>query len=55
MDRLFSDPSSGVRMLLRYPALSLGAVLTPGVGIGLSMGIFSKDEPEPVDWFLPSS
>ena len=37
MDRLFGDLSSGVRMLVRYPTLSLGAVLTLGAGIGLRL------------------
>jgi predicted permease len=40
MDRLFSDLSSGVRMLVRYPTLSLVAILTLGVGIGLSTTVF---------------
>ena len=40
MDRLFSDLTSGVRMLVRYPTLSLGAILTLGVGIGLSTTVF---------------
>lgn len=40
MDRLFGDLSSGVRMLVRYPTLSLGAVLTLGAGIGLSTTVF---------------
>ncbi len=40
MDRLFGDLSSGVRMLIRYPTLSLGAILTLGVGIGLSTTVF---------------
>ena len=40
MDRLFGDLSSGIRMLVRYPTLSLGAVLTLGVGIGLSTTVF---------------
>ena len=35
MDRLFGDLRSGVRMLVRYPTLSLVAVLTLGLGIGL--------------------
>ena len=40
MDRLFGDLVSGVRMLVRYPTLSLGAILTLGVGIGLSTTVF---------------
>src|SRR5688572_790565 len=40
MDRLFGDLTSGVRMLVRYPTLSLGAILTLGVGIGLSTTVF---------------
>ena len=40
MDRLFSDLTSGIRMLVRYPTLSLGAILTLGVGIGLSTTVF---------------
>lgn len=40
MDRLFGDLSSGVRMLVRYPTLSLGAILTLGAGIGLSTTVF---------------
>jgi len=40
MGRLFGDLRSGVRMLVRYPTLSLGAVLTLGVGIGLSATVF---------------
>jgi len=40
MDRLFGDLASGVRMLFRYPTLSLGAILTLGVGIGLSTTVF---------------
>jgi predicted permease len=40
MDRLVGDLASGVRMLVRYPTLSLGAILTLGVGIGLSTTVF---------------
>jgi predicted permease len=40
MDQLFSDIAYGVRMLVRYPTLSLGAILTLGVGIGLSTTVF---------------
>lgn len=41
MDTLFADIRSGVRMLVKYPALSLVAVLTLGLGIGLSTTVFS--------------
>ena len=40
MDTLFADIRSGVRMLVRYPALSLVAVITLGLGIGLSTTVF---------------
>jgi putative ABC transport system permease protein len=40
MERLFGDLVSGVRMLFRYPTLSLGAILTLGIGIGLSTTVF---------------
>ena len=40
MDRLFNDLISGIRMLVRYPTLSLGAVATLGVGIRLSTTVF---------------
>src|SRR3954454_16599582 len=40
MDRLFGDLTSGIRILIRYPTLSLGAILTLGVGIGLSTTVF---------------
>src|SRR5580765_6697556 len=40
MDILFADVRSGVRMLWKYPALSLVAVLTLGLGIGLSTTVF---------------
>ena len=40
MDRLFGDLVSGIRMLVRYPTLSLGAIATLGVGIGLSTTVF---------------
>ena len=40
MDRLFGDLVSGIRMLVRYPTLSLGAIVTLGVGIGLSTTVF---------------
>ncbi len=40
MDRLFGDLVSGIRMLVRYPTLSLGAIVTLGIGIGLSTTVF---------------
>jgi putative ABC transport system permease protein len=40
MDTIFADVRSGVRMLATYPALSLVAVLTLGLGIGLSTTVF---------------
>jgi predicted permease len=40
MERLKEDLTSGVRMLIRYPMLSLVAVLTLGLGIGLSTTVF---------------
>ena len=40
MNRLFGDITSGMRMLVRYPSLSLVAILTLGVGIGLSTTVF---------------
>ncbi len=40
MNQLFTDIRSGVRMLVRYPTLSLVAVLTLGLGIGLSTTVF---------------
>src|SRR5262245_57123633 len=41
MPSLFADIRSGVRMLVKYPGLSLVAVLTFGLGIGLSATAFS--------------
>jgi len=41
METFFADVRSGVRMLFRHPALSLVAVLTLGLGIGLSTTVFS--------------
>jgi putative ABC transport system permease protein len=41
MNSLVSDIRSGVRLLLRYPTLSLVAVLTLGLGIGLATTVFS--------------
>ncbi len=40
MHQLFTDIRSGVRMLVKYPTLSLVAVLTLGLGIGLSTTVF---------------
>ena len=40
MSQLITDIRSGVRMLVKYPTLSLVAVLTLGVGIGLSTTVF---------------
>jgi predicted permease len=40
MSQLLSDLQSGVRMLVRYPTLSIGAILTLGLGIGLSTTVF---------------
>src|SRR5262245_27512887 len=40
MDRLIADLRSGTRMLAVYPTLSLVAVLTLGLGIGLSTTVF---------------
>jgi hypothetical protein len=40
MQRFFSDLASGVRMLIKYPTLSSVAILTLGVGIGLSTTVF---------------
>ena len=40
MNQLLSDIRSGVRMLVKYPTLSLVAVLTLGLGIGLSTTVF---------------
>jgi putative ABC transport system permease protein len=40
MNQLFSDVRSGIRMLVKYPTLSVVAVLTLGLGIGLSTTVF---------------
>src|SRR5688500_4813702 len=40
MNQLFTDIRSGVRMLVKYPTLSLVAILTLGLGIGLSTTVF---------------
>src|SRR4051812_30543504 len=40
MNQLLTDIRSGVRMLAKYPTLSLVAILTLGLGIGLSTTVF---------------
>jgi len=40
MQQLLTDIRSGLRMLARYPTLSLISVLTLGLGIGLSTTVF---------------
>src|ERR687897_495828 len=40
LNQFLSDVQSGVRMLVRYPTLSIGAILTLGLGIGLSTTVF---------------
>jgi putative ABC transport system permease protein len=40
VSQLFADVRSGVRMLVKYPTLSIVAVLTLGLGIGLSTTVF---------------
>ena len=40
MNQLLTDLRSGVRMLIKYPTLSLVSVLTLGLGIGLSTTVF---------------
>jgi predicted permease len=40
MNQLFTDIRSGIRMLFKYPTLSTVAVLTLGLGIGLSTTVF---------------
>jgi putative ABC transport system permease protein len=40
MQRFISDFGSGVRMLVKYPTLSLVSILTLGLGIGLSTTVF---------------
>ncbi len=40
MNQLFTDIRSGVRMLVKYPTLSVVAMLTLGLGIGLSTTVF---------------
>jgi predicted permease len=40
MNQLLTDIRSGLRMLVKYPTLSIVAVLTLGLGIGLSTTVF---------------
>jgi len=40
MQQLLTDIRSGVRMLIKYPTLSLVAILTLGLGLGLSTTVF---------------
>jgi len=40
MHQLLTDVRSGIRMLVKYPTLSIVAVLTLGLGIGLSTTVF---------------
>ncbi len=40
MQQLWSDIRSGVRMLIKYPTLSIVSVVTLGLGIGLSTTVF---------------
>ena len=40
MNQFFTDVRFGIRVLLKYPTLSLVAVLTLGLGIGLSTIVF---------------
>jgi putative ABC transport system permease protein len=40
MDTIVADVRSGIRMLLKYPTLSFVAILTLGLGIGLSTTVF---------------
>jgi putative ABC transport system permease protein len=40
MNPLLTDLRSGVRMLFKYPTLSLVSVVTLGLGIGLSTTVF---------------
>jgi predicted permease len=40
MDQLLNDIRSGVRMLIKYPTLSTVAILTLGIGLGLSTTVF---------------
>lgn len=40
MERILADVRSGIRMLVKYPTLSSVAILTLGLGIGLSTTVF---------------
>src|SRR6187397_370571 len=40
MGQLVTDIRSGLRMLVKYPMLSVVAILTLGLGIGLSTTVF---------------
>lgn len=40
MNQAFQDVRSGIRMLRRYPTLSIVAIVTLGLGIGLSTTVF---------------
>ncbi len=40
MDQLLTDVRSGIRMLIKYPMLSSVAILTLGIGLGLSTTVF---------------
>lgn len=40
MQQLLTDIRSGVRMLIKYPTLSLVAIVTLGLGLGLSTTVF---------------
>src|SRR5437773_7721243 len=40
MNQFVSDIRSGLRLLIKYPTLSLVAVLTLGLGIGLGTTVF---------------
>ena len=40
MNQLITDVRSGLRMLIKYPMLSVVAILTLGLGIGLSTTVF---------------
>jgi hypothetical protein len=40
MTQLLTDVRSGLRMLVKYPTLSIVAIVTLGLGIGLSTTVF---------------
>ena len=40
MTQIVTDVRSGLRMLVKYPMLSVVAILTFGLGIGLSTTVF---------------